>query len=207
VYQSVLSSDVLATTTSLRMPSTSCAYHSGKVSLSPTVTSTPYGSTELSRSRAKSIVSVWPARDAVDQLVKSGIKATARTGAAERERAVCRPLDGLAADCDPLAPDERGDRVPCRNEPQRGPHAPRREAPEIEVVAVAYLARHAGEIGRLRSAVLEVQVVDEHEGHREHQRPEIRETSSVPLPVDVAAEQGRARGTARASTLCQRTFS
>ena len=35
------SKDVFATTTSRRTPSTSCAYQSGKVSLSPTVTSTP----------------------------------------------------------------------------------------------------------------------------------------------------------------------
>src|SRR6476620_10977822 len=93
VYQSVLRSDVLATTTSRRTPSTSCAYHSGNVSLSPTVTSTPYGSTELSRSRAKSAVSVWPARDAVDQLVKSGINARARIGdAIAMERCVGRSV-------------------------------------------------------------------------------------------------------------------
>src|SRR5687768_10572227 len=81
VYQSVLSSDVFATTTSLRTPSTSCAYQSGKVSLSPTTTSTPYGSTEFNRSRAKSPVSVCPLRDAVLQFVKSGIAATSRIGA------------------------------------------------------------------------------------------------------------------------------
>src|SRR6478752_1659895 len=80
VYQSVLSSDVLATTTSLRIPSTSCAYQSGKVSLSPTVTSTPYGSTELSRSAAKSAVSRCPARDADFQFVNNGISASASTG-------------------------------------------------------------------------------------------------------------------------------
>ena len=51
-YQSVLSSDVQSTRTSLRTPSTSCAYQSGKVSLSPAVMSMPYGSTELSRSCA-----------------------------------------------------------------------------------------------------------------------------------------------------------
>jgi hypothetical protein len=82
VYQSVFSSEVFATTTSRRTPSTSCAYQSGKVSLSPTVISTPYGSTELSRSRAKSAVSVWPAREAFDQFVNSGMSASASTGAA-----------------------------------------------------------------------------------------------------------------------------
>src|SRR5215212_7690760 len=81
VYQSVFKSDVFATTTSLRIPSTSWAYQSGNVSLSPTVTSTPYGSTEFRRSCAKSAVSVWPARDAVLQLVKSGMSAMARSGA------------------------------------------------------------------------------------------------------------------------------
>src|SRR4029079_10487638 len=85
VYQSVLRSDVLATTTSLRMPSTSCAYQRGKVSLSPTVTSTPYGSTELRRSAAKSRVSRCPARDAQCQLAKRGISAKASTGELTRQ--------------------------------------------------------------------------------------------------------------------------
>src|SRR5687768_1301252 len=80
VYQSVLSREVLATTTSLRTPSTSCAYHNGNVSLSPTTTSTPYGSTEFSRSRAKSAVSVCPRRDAVLQFVNNGMSASASTG-------------------------------------------------------------------------------------------------------------------------------
>src|SRR5689334_3624334 len=66
--------------TSLRIPSTSCAYQSGKVSLSPTVTSTPYGSTELSRSAAKSRVSRWPARDAQCQFAKNGTMASNSTG-------------------------------------------------------------------------------------------------------------------------------
>src|ERR1051325_2725486 len=79
-YQSVLRSDVLATTTSRRTPSTSCAYHSGKVSLSPTVTSTPYGSTEFKRSAAKSAVSRWPARAADPQLANNGTIASASTG-------------------------------------------------------------------------------------------------------------------------------
>ena len=64
MYQSVLSSEVQSTSTSFRIPSTSCAYQSGKVSLSPAVTSTPYGSTESSMSCAKSRVSVWCAREA-----------------------------------------------------------------------------------------------------------------------------------------------
>src|SRR6185312_11225718 len=79
-YQSVLSSDVLATITSLRMPSTSCAYQSGKVSLSPTVTRMPYGSTLLSRSCAKSRVSVCPARDAAVQFATNGTNATRSNG-------------------------------------------------------------------------------------------------------------------------------
>src|SRR5207237_10774509 len=79
VYQSVFNSDVFATTTSLRTPSTSCAYQSGKVSLSPTTTSTPYGSTEFSRSCAKSAASVNPRLGAELQLVKRGTNASART--------------------------------------------------------------------------------------------------------------------------------
>src|SRR4051812_27358334 len=66
------------------MCSTSCAYQSGKVSLSPTVISTPYGSTELRRSAAKSRVSVCPLRGADDQFVNNGISASARIGDVKR---------------------------------------------------------------------------------------------------------------------------
>src|SRR5437870_9853861 len=79
VYQSVLSNDVFAITTSLRTPSTSCAYQSGKVSLSPTTTSTPYGSTEFRRSCAKSAASVNPRRGAELMFVNSGTNASAST--------------------------------------------------------------------------------------------------------------------------------
>src|SRR5678816_4797423 len=85
VYQSVLSSDVLATTTSRRTPSTSCAYQSGKVSLSPTVTSTPYGSTELRRSAATSRVAWCLPRDATDQLLINGTAASNNVGDAESQ--------------------------------------------------------------------------------------------------------------------------
>src|SRR5688572_32819944 len=81
-YQSVFSSEVLAITTSRRMPSTSCAYQSGNVSLSPTVTRMPYGSTELSMSCAKSRVVVSPRRDADPQFPMSGMKARSSTGEA-----------------------------------------------------------------------------------------------------------------------------
>src|SRR3954471_10143765 len=87
-YQSVLSRDVFATTTYRRMPSTSCAYQSGKVSLSPTVTSTPYGSTELSRSAAKSPVSRCPARDAYFQFANKGTIANRRIGELKRHDCV-----------------------------------------------------------------------------------------------------------------------
>src|SRR5689334_10083648 len=81
-YQSVFSSDVFAITTSRRIPSTSCAYQSGKVSLSPTVTSTPYGSTEFSRSAATFRVVVCPARGAEEKLPTSGTAASSATGEA-----------------------------------------------------------------------------------------------------------------------------
>src|SRR5258708_92085 len=51
-YQLVVASDNTRTLTSRRTPSTSCAYHSGNVSLSPAVTTSAYGSTERSTSRA-----------------------------------------------------------------------------------------------------------------------------------------------------------
>src|ERR1044071_6928279 len=79
-YQSVFSSDVFAITTSRRMPSTSCAYHSGKVSLSPTVTNTPYGSTELRRSAAPLGVVVCPLRGADERLPMRGTTASNATG-------------------------------------------------------------------------------------------------------------------------------
>src|SRR4029077_9470521 len=84
-YQSVLSNDVFAMTTSRRMPSTSCAYQSGNVSLSPTVTSTPYGSTGLSRSAASARVSVWRGRDAQCQFANSGTTASSNTGELKRQ--------------------------------------------------------------------------------------------------------------------------
>jgi hypothetical protein len=62
--QSVPRYDVTATITSCRIPSTSCAYQSGKVSLSPFVIRMAYGSTELRMSYAHSRVNVSPARDA-----------------------------------------------------------------------------------------------------------------------------------------------
>ena len=81
-----------------RMPSTSCAYQSGKVSLSPTVTSMPYGSTELSRSRAKSRgVGLAGARrggPVGEQRNEREREHRRRDG----ERASRRPLDRLAAD-------------------------------------------------------------------------------------------------------------
>ena len=47
MYQSVPSREVFTTRTSVRQPSISCAYQSGKVSLSPWVTSMPFGPTEF----------------------------------------------------------------------------------------------------------------------------------------------------------------
>src|SRR5437773_12277953 len=50
IYQSVFARDRFTTVTSWRTCSTSCAYHKGNVSLSPAVTSTPYGSFDLLQS-------------------------------------------------------------------------------------------------------------------------------------------------------------
>src|SRR5258705_3145767 len=81
MYQSVLSSEGTATVTSCRTPSTSCAYHSGNVSLSPPVIRMPYGSTELRTSRAHSRVAHSPARDAARKFPTSGSAPSRRTGA------------------------------------------------------------------------------------------------------------------------------
>ena len=72
--------DVTATITSFRTPSTACAYHSGKVSLSPLVMITAYGSAEFRRSTAQSRVKVSPRRDAWLALVKRGMSAMASSG-------------------------------------------------------------------------------------------------------------------------------
>src|SRR5580698_10300449 len=80
-FQSVSSRHEQATTTSFRIPSTSCAYHSGNVSLSPSVIRIPYGSTELSKSAAQSRVNVWLAREAARWFAKKGTSASSRIGA------------------------------------------------------------------------------------------------------------------------------
>src|SRR6476646_1063697 len=72
-------------TTSFRTPSTCWAYQRGKVSLSPAVTITAYGSTLFNRSRAKSPVVVSPRREAACQFANSGMKAMARTGDASSQ--------------------------------------------------------------------------------------------------------------------------
>src|SRR3954462_8783116 len=102
-YHSVLSSDVFATTTSRRMPSTSCAYQSGKVSLSPTVTSTPYGSTELSMSAATSRVAWCWLRDATDQLLTNGTAASSSVGDAESQLRIVGPLSAVRVSRDPIS--------------------------------------------------------------------------------------------------------
>src|SRR4029078_13528666 len=70
----------------------------------------------------------------------------------------------------------------------RATTTPIREAPQEEVVAVAYLVRRLRR-GILRRSELEVQIVDEQQRHREHQRAEIPEASPVTLEVHPAAEQ------------------
>ena len=123
MYQSVFISEVFATMTSLRIPSTSCAYQSGNVSLSPTVTSMPYGSTESSISFAKSRVSVCCAREAACQFAKSGTNA--RPEAATPQP--IPPADAMGRRS--LAPRgvrtrEYGRRLPERHQAERDPHAP-----------------------------------------------------------------------------------
>src|SRR6185437_3878538 len=69
-----------ATITSCRTPSTSCAYHNGNVSLSPLVTITEYGSSELSMATAQSRVNTSRVRGASLQFSNAGMNAIARTG-------------------------------------------------------------------------------------------------------------------------------
>src|SRR6478609_5476744 len=103
VYQSVFSSEVFATTTSRRTPSTSCAYQSGKVSLSPTVTSTPYGSTELSMSAATSRVAWCWLRDATDQLLTNGTAARSSVGDAASQLRIVGSVTAVRVSRDPIS--------------------------------------------------------------------------------------------------------
>src|SRR5207302_8469803 len=101
-----------------------------------------------------------------------------------------RLLDGLVTQSHRLGAEERRHRLPDVHQTQSGPHAPGGEAPEIEVVTIAHLAIHRiAQVGGLRRAVLEIQVVDERERHREHQRAEVPETSSVSLVMNPSAQQ------------------
>src|SRR5205085_9962378 len=83
--------------------------------------------------------------------------------------------------------------LPKKAEPNRRPHAPRRVAPDIEVVTVTYFARDAiAQIRRLRPPELEVHIVNQRQRHREHQRTEIPERLSISLPMDPAAKKSEA---------------
>src|ERR1700721_408078 len=79
-FQSVSSRHEQATTTSFRIPSTSCGYQSGNVALLSSVIRIPYGSTELSLSAAQSRVNVWLAREAARWFAKKGTSASSRVG-------------------------------------------------------------------------------------------------------------------------------
>ena len=79
-------------------------------------------------------------------------------------------------------------RAPDRRKSERRPHAPGGVAPEIEVVAVAHLARDARELRRLRRAVLEVHVVDERDRDRDDERPEEPEGGALVSPMREAAQ-------------------
>ena len=76
------------TVTSRRIPSTSCRYQSGKVSLSPFVNSTAYGSTDCRMLYAQSRAALSSVRSARAKLKRKGTSATARIGAALRCRAL-----------------------------------------------------------------------------------------------------------------------
>src|SRR5882757_2215146 len=78
----------------------------------------------------------------------------------------------------------------CQNKSQtdRRPNSPGGITPYIEVIPVAHFAVDVSRTGILRPAVLEIHVVNEGERHGEHERSEIPESFSVPLPVDVAPD-------------------
>ena len=82
-----------------------------------------------------------------------------------------RHIERLAPELHALHAEQFGESFPHPHEPERRPHTPGGEAHDEEVIAVAHLARHViAELGRLRIAVLEVQVADEQQREREHER-------------------------------------
>jgi hypothetical protein len=89
-----------------------------------------------------------------------------------------------------LTAQDVGKLLPQESEADRRPHTPRREAPDVEVISIADLTLYLEARG-LRPSILEVQVVDERQGHREHERAEIPERFSVPSPMDVPAQQSK----------------
>src|SRR6185503_18285141 len=111
-YHSMPRYGVSVTVTSRRMPSTSCAYHSGKLSLSPFVMSTAFGSTELRTSAANLLVKDCPRRDAALQLAASGSNASPRNADLSVAFSANRPAPALASPTDSLA----------RPIPARSPH-------------------------------------------------------------------------------------
>ena len=173
-YHSVPSNAVVTTSTSLRTPSTSWAYHSGKRSLSPTVTRTPYGSTELRRSFATSRVATCSGRGATAWFAMSGMSAITSTGAVASQLRVGihqRP-PGLVRLRPSSTMGGASERLPEPHETKCDPDAPGRVAPQIEVVAVAGFAGDGlAELRRLRRPVLEVHVPDERGRHGEDQGP------------------------------------
>src|SRR6202022_1149916 len=90
---------------------------------------------------------------------------------------------------DPLFTAEHvGELLPEEAQADRRPDSPCGKAPDVEVVSVAHLARHVLRARVLRPAVLEIEIVDERERHREHQRTEIPERSPASLPCHFSPE-------------------
>ena len=134
----------------------------------------PYGSTELSTSRAHSRVAHSPAREAARQLPTSGSRA-------EREdRCGRRPSRSASAHARRQRARRRRARAPPRRSRPRSSRgrSSRGRAPR---------APHPSSSGSLRRAVLEVHVVDEHERDGEHERAEEPEGGAIASPVYDAA--------------------
>src|SRR6185437_9225927 len=102
-----------------------------------------------------------------------------------------------------------GKSLPDVEQSERDPHAPRAEAPQIEIISITNFPRYGvAKLGCLRIAVLEVHVVDQHQRNGEDQRAEEPETSSVSLPVYPAAKQSQQQEYPRERFLssCMRTI-
>src|SRR5258706_14687711 len=88
-----------------------------------------------------------------------------------------------------LSSDDVRELLPYIGKPDRRPHSPGGKTPDVEIISITHFVRAVTVSRILRPAVLEVQIVDERQRHREHERTEIPERFSISIPMPVTAEE------------------